>query len=224
MKIDEQLLRRVSDITNKGQSLFVYHPNDQYRSSPLPLRADSYTMWRTQCVSCLVELLGPQHIYTLEFNTKVQPVAASGVALHIWVLTGIGVLYGLHEDIAKGYLSDFSALVSAEVFSDLLTQADYLLQQSYKNPAASLCGAVLEDGLKRMAALRNIAVGASDNLSSVNQKCAQANVYSKLTFKKINVWTEVRNKADHGQFDEFSETDVREMISGVETFLGEHLR
>ena len=50
----------------------------------------------------------------------------------------------LREDIANAYLSNFKALLSAEVFTDLLGQAEYLLKLGYKNPTASLGGAILD--------------------------------------------------------------------------------
>jgi len=144
--------------------------------------------------------------------------------LPAWASVGVGVLYALNEDIANGYLGDFRVMISAEVFTDLLEQAEHLLKHGYKDPTASLSGAVLEDGLRRIAALKGVAVKRSDGLSALNQNCAQAGVYNALMQKRIQVWTEIRNRADHGHFGEYADNDVREMVSGVRGFLSDYLR
>jgi hypothetical protein len=224
MRIEEQTIERTDALIEKGQNLFQYLPNDQYRQHALPISAGVYTMWRSQCLSFLLDLLGPSHVYTQEFQSRAQPSSPVGAVLPIWVSTGLGVIRGLREDLANGYFGDFRTLISAEVFSDLLGQADYLAQRGYKNPAASLCGAVLEDGLRRIALAKGVIVKSSDDLNALSQRCAQAGVYSSLTFKKIKVWIEIRNKADHGQFDQFADVDVTNMLAGVQSFLSDWLR
>ena len=102
--------------------------------------------------------------------------------------------------------------------------AEYLLENGYKNPAASLCGAVLEDGLRKIAIKEGIKVKSSDDLNSLNDKCANGEVYNRLMQKKIKVWIDIRNKADHGQFNEYSEKDVNEMLKGVMDFLSVYLK
>ncbi|MFZ0912084.1 MAG: hypothetical protein WBQ76_13190 [Candidatus Korobacteraceae bacterium] len=223
MQTDAQLLQRTETLIKQGQALFRYHPNDTYKNNPLPLQLAPYTMWRAQCVAFLVDFLGESHTYTQEFGSKVM-AASVDIILPAWVTTGLGVLAAVRDDLSNGYFNNFKALVSAEVFTDLLTQAGYLMEQGYKDPAASLCGAVLENGLKRLALLRGVTVKGSDDLSAVNNKCAQANVYNRLVQKKVQVWNEVRNKADHGQFNEYLDADVREMLFGVQSLLSDCLR
>ena len=102
--------------------------------------------------------------------------------------------------------------------------ADHLHEAGYKDPAASLAGAVLEDGMRNIAKSTGIKVKAKEDLSSLNQKLAQASVYNRLTQKKLQVWTDVRNNADHGHFDEYSTDDVANMIRGIEQFLADYLK
>ena len=65
-----------------------------------------------------------------------------------------GILAAAKEDYIGGLLDDQKTLVCAEVFTDFLQQADYLLREGYKDPAAVIAGAVLEDGLRRLCDLR----------------------------------------------------------------------
>ena len=100
---------------------------------------------------------------------------------------------------------------------------EHLLEHGYKDPAASLCGAVLEQGLRRIATNRGFRVRERDDLSALNRKLASKGVYKRLVQKRLGVWTDVRNAADHGRFTEYSKEDVAEMRQGVSTFLADHL-
>ena len=44
-------------------------------------------------------------------------------------------------------------------------------------------------------------------------------VYNRLRQKQIAVWIDVRNAADHGNFDDFTNSDVVDLIKGVRHLL-----
>ena len=115
-------------------------------------------------------------------------------------------------------------LVSASVFSDFLEMAEHLLDSGYKDPAASLIGAVLEDSLRRMCGNNALPVKSDDNISSLNQKLAQKQVYNPLQQKQIQGWNDIRNNADHGHFDQYKPSGVTDMLKGVRNFLSEYLK
>ena len=48
-------------------------------------------------------------------------------------------------------LSNFMSLAQAEVFADFLDMAEHLLGEGYKDAAAVILGAVLEDTLRKLA-------------------------------------------------------------------------
>ena len=134
---------------------------------------------------------------------------------------GLGILQAALEDVEQGHLETLQQMAVAEVFSDLLDQADHLLQHDYVAPAASLAGAVLENGLRSLAERHDIPVKPRDNLSALNSKLADKKVYTPLRRKQVSTWTEVRDTADHGHFDELTEADVADLIRGVQNFLAE---
>ena len=41
--------------------------------------------------------------------------------------------------------------------------------------------------------------------------------------KRVTFWTEIRNNADHGQWDKVDEAEVDEMCKGVTRFLAEDI-
>lgn len=49
----------------------------------------------------------------------------------------LGVLESAYEDFKSGLLEDTKALITAKVFVDFIEQAEYLLSEGYKLPAAN---------------------------------------------------------------------------------------
>jgi len=222
MPVESQLLQRVDALLSKGQDLFRYHPDDRSKSQTLPISLGAYTAWRTRCLALMTSLPGEAHAYAQEFRGTVQ-LATRGIALQDWVTSGLAGLRALREDISGGYLTNPRTLVCSEVFSEFLDQAEYLLKQNYKDAAASVSGALLENGLRHIATLKGVKVRAGDGLNALSSQCAQAQVYSALIHKSLQVWITIRNSADHGKFDE-SSSSVQEMVSGIRGFLGDYLR
>ena len=48
-------------------------------------------------------------------------------------------------------------------------------------------------------------------------------MYSTLVAKRVSLWAEIRNDADHGEFAKVTQGDVEEMYKGVTDFLLERL-
>lgn len=215
----QQVLARLDALIAKGEAVLATHsPNPPNVIGFPTLGSDEFSEWATQSVAYLKNLFGESHTYTEAFASAVDREGYTGSAKK-----GLGVLRASREDVEGGYLRDVRALVSAEVFSDFLEMAQHLFETGYKDPAAMLTGAVLEDGLRRIAERHEVKAKTRDDLSALNQKCADAGVYNRLVQKRIQVWVDVRNKADHADFDGYTDTDVADMLRGVRDFLGERL-
>jgi len=52
----------------------------------------------------------------------------------------------------------------------------------------------------------------------MNIELAKAGIYNALWQKKITALADLRNKAAHGKWTEFTEKDVEDMIRGVRRF------
>lgn len=163
--------------------------------------------------SFLRHLLGDAHTYSRQFEDRVL-MGRRGDAEG-----GIGILWAVLQDVEGGYLTNFRILISAEIFDDFLDMASHLLEAGNKDPAAMLTGAVLEDGLRQILANHGIDSDRRDGLARLNQKCADANIYNRLVHHQVQVWTEIRNGRDHGNFDQYQLADVADMHKGVTTFL-----
>jgi hypothetical protein len=53
----------------------------------------------------------------------------------------------------------------------------------------------------------------------MNADLAKANVYNMLDQKQITTWLDLRNKAAHGKYSEYTEDQVGLMIQGVINFM-----
>jgi hypothetical protein len=218
MAVDEKVVARLDDLIAKADAVIATHKDPPPGVIGFPtLSSAAFAQWQSQSLSFLVNLLGAGHTYAENFRDQVTQ-GHTGM-----VRKGQGILRGVREDVELGLLRDVRALVAAEVFTDFLDMADHLVDAGYYHPAASLAGAVLENGLRQIAAEHDVKVSSGDDLSSLNNKCASGGVYNRLAQKRLQVWIGVRNHSDHGEFDEYSVEDVREMVRGVGDFLAAQL-
>lgn len=117
-------------------------------------------------------------------------------------------------------------IVSSEVFSDFLEMASYLLTEGYKDAAAVMIGSVLEQNLKQLCQKYSVEVFVTGQGKPVPKKAdvmnadlVKAGVYNKLDQKNITAWLDLRNKAAHGYYDEYTEEQVSLMLQSVSEFI-----
>jgi len=163
--LEKRLSERLDRLISKGDKLVRYEPSDEELErysravkadlfdefDPHPTDAvddSSFIAWRTQALVFLRNILGKDHPYIEEFERHVRDAWKADVK------AGQDLLRVVREDIEDGYLTDIRALVAAEVFTDFLDMAKHLRECGYKDPSAFLAGAVLENGLGRIAHAR----------------------------------------------------------------------
>ena len=178
--------------------------------------------WYIRVRTLLNEILPDDNLYLEAIeDSSSAPFGAVG---YLQLRESAALLSRLREDLADGSLTPLSILVSGEIFSDLLEMAEHLLENGYHIPAASVAGAVLEDGMRSIAARRNVQWEGQSSIALLNKLLLEDRFYSTVKFKQIDTWNTVRNKADHGEFGAFGPKDVREMVDGVKDFLFESLK
>jgi len=173
--------------------------------------------WRAAAIAYLERVLGRDDAYTRQFADAANTYHYEGVT------SGVGILTNLRHDLAHGYLRRMSQLVAAELVADIWEQASVLLNEGYKDAAASIAGAALEVGLRRIALAHNVDVTGIRNLGPLNTALATAGVYSAVRQRQVDAWKELRNAAAHGDYSSYAEADVRTMLTGVQAFLAEFL-
>ncbi len=208
----KSILDRLDSLIGMGERVLATQDDDYSVNLSL------FRQWHTSSLAFLNVTLGPDSVHCREFEQHCKSSWSYEAD------RGVAVLRAAKEDIEGGYLQRVETLVSASVFSDFLDMAEHLLDNAYKDPAASLIGAVLEDGLRRICGNNNITVKSDDNISSLNQRLAQNHIYNPLQQGQNQVWNKLRDYADHGRFDQYKQGDVTDMLKGVRSFLSDYLK
>lgn len=137
-----------------------------------------------------------------------------------------GVVKALRAGLEAGYLQGIAELIHGELFADFLDMASHLLDEGYKDPAAVIAGAALETHLRQLCGKQGIPIDVSTTTGirakkadQMNADLAKASVYGKLDQKNVTAWLDLRNKAAHGKFDEYSKEQVAVMFLGIKEFI-----
>lgn len=217
-EIKEKLLGRIEELLKKAEGVKATHkPNPPNVFGFPTLDEDAFLEWKSNVENLIILTTGKDSVYYQNFINHTKQGHKSHVDF------GVGVLRAIREDLEKGFLASIKDLVVAEVFSDFLDMAEYLLDNGYKDPAASLSGAVLENGLRKIAEKHSIPTKSNDDIGSLNTKIADKGIYNRLIQKQIQAWKAIRDSADHGKFNDYKSEDVKSLLEGIRRFLTENI-
>lgn len=160
------------------------------------------------------------------YARRIEEIRATGDSLGRQMRNLIGVAESLRADLEAGYLLSVAEVIHGDLFGDFLEMARYLLQESFKDPAAVIAGASLEAHLRQLCSRNGISTvtgNASDvrpkKADTLNSDLVGASVYSKLDQKNVTAWLDIRNKAAHGRFGEYSKEQVSLLVAGIQDFI-----
>jgi hypothetical protein len=134
----------------------------------------------------------------------------------------VGLLKALRADYESGLLRTFQELIHGEVFGDFLEMADYLVEEGFKDPAAVMAGGVLEEHLRMLCVKKNLSIvdaAKPKRADRLNAELGHAKAYSKLDQKNVTAWLDLRNKAAHGRYNEYTKEQVALLIQGIRDFV-----
>lgn len=137
-----------------------------------------------------------------------------------------GILRGLRDDFKGGRLDNFEQIVHADVFSDFLEMATHLLSQGYKDAAAVITGATLEEHIRKLCSAHAVSTSKPDGtpkkLDAMNSELAKAGAYSLLDQKSVTTWADLRNNAAHGNYAAYSKEQVALTVQSVRDFMARY--
>lgn len=218
MKLDKKLNTRFQELLREGETIYRKHwPGGELHIWPSGL---VYNEWYTSAKNLIEKTCGKDSSY----YTQIEDLYIKSNGSSFCMPHCIGVLKAAYTDLKAGLLEDTKALITAEVFSDFIEKAEYLLKERYKLPSAVLLRAVLEDGLRNLCKKNGISLPDRPKLDWMNAELTKAGVYNKNKQKQVTAWAGIGNSAAHGRPDEFTDTDVKNMISGVISFNATYLK
>ena len=166
------------------------------------------------------------HFQRFKVATQVQRFSRLRKSHYLHVADMIGIFKAVEHDIKSGLLANFRSLIQAEIFADFLDMAEHLHKGNYKDAAAVLLGAVLEDSLRKIADANGVdtlnSKGKPLTIDPLNAALAKKGV--ALVQKQITSWANLRNDAAHGHFDKYDSAQVQQMLLFVQKFCADFLK
>ena len=217
--MQEKLLIRLEQLENLGKA--VLNTTIRRRSGLDYIDSSKVNGFKAAALSFIERVYGKEHPYYEGFNTSVKVINPSGTK------SGLEILNSIRQEIEGDWLFTVKGLIAAELFADFLEMADHLLEQGYKDPAAVINGSVLEEHLRQLCSANSIPIEIENNkgvlipkkADRLNSDLAKEGVYSKLDQKAVTMWLDLRNKAAHGKYDEYTSEQVTNMYSGITEFM-----
>jgi hypothetical protein len=215
MPTKEAVLKQLDDVLAQHQALRAKSQHDDCsdlgRVAPVQLLA-------SMC-SAIERFAPPGSQYILSMQATLKRY---GEVNAVGIPYIAGLLHALRAAYAAGFLSSIAQLIHADVFADFMEMSEHLLEEGYKDPAAVLVGSVLEEHLRKLCGAQAIPtqVGIKPKKAdALNAELAGTNAYTKLDQKSVTAWLDLRNKAAHGKYSEYTKEQVALMIQGVRDFI-----
>ena len=139
----------------------------------------------------------------------------------------IGIVRALKDDLENDYLQSLEELIHADVFSDYIEMANYLVKEGYKDAAAVIAGSTLESHLRKLCLKNSLSIEYQTKdgklrpkkADLLNSELTKVGVYNKINHKQVTAWLGLRNEAAHGNYNEYEIAEVKLMISGINNFI-----
>jgi hypothetical protein len=218
MKMDNLVKQRFLELTEKAVVVKKSYKNPLTTNSRTFYRLDNekFTEWAINVLNLLQRIFGENSVHYQNFTKHYQ--AFDGLSTGFEVCRGI--FTAAKEDYENGYLFIARSLIKAEVSTDILEQATDLLNAGYKDPACAIAGVALETALKELCARNGISTA---KLDTMNVEICKKGIYNLGMQKQITAWAHWRNKAAHGEWNEYNDANVDDMIKGITRFIAEQL-
>ena len=170
--------------------------------------------WATSAESLIKAVFGKESPHYQEFaSTKSD---CNGRQSSIEALQGI--FMSAKEAYEGGYVFNVELSISGEIFGDFVVLAKQSLAEGYKEVAAVLASAALEDALKRYAKVKGLNVDDAA-MTKVIAAIKSAGLVSGARKSMLDAMPKIRNYAMHAEWDKVTEPDVNSVIGFVEQFL-----
>ncbi len=214
----ELLIQRIEHLITQGQAVLATKKNSQYTGDYVD--SGLQMGFRTASLSFIQNLYGERHPYYTNFNTKINGQGFSVAN------SGLNILHSIKTEIENDWLLSIKQLVTSEIFADFLEMSKHLLDVNYKDAAAVMIGSVLEEHLRQLCNNNSVDPTSLKNgdllpkkADLINADLVKAGVYGILEQKNITAWLDLRNRAAHGKYVEYSKEQVVLMYQGVLNFI-----
>jgi hypothetical protein len=223
--MNQKIQKRLEYLINQGEEISVqsYGNTNGFMNFSQEAK-DLYTQWLVSSKSLLKLICDDKKAIHYELFLSAENKVHSVETPPLILKRLLSILRATFDDMNSGCLTSYKQLIQADVFDSELEQAKHFLDSGYKVASAVTAGVVLETAIKELAKNNEIDIyqegsTKSKKLDALNSELKNANVYNALQHKQILTLAHIRNKAAHGEVEEFNENDVQNMIRDIESFL-----
>lgn len=208
----DELATRVGEILAQREFAFEGDLGGKYYTVDIP----ASHAWATSALGLVQRVFGIESVHAVHLQERYRAFRKYDSEL----AQAAAIFGAAKEDYEGGYLFTIRGLVRAEANQDILVQAAALLDAGHKDPACVVAGVALEQSIKELAARFGVEMAKADRL---NAELCKKGAYNIAKQKQLTAWLDLRNRAAHGEWNSYSAPDVKDLISGVERFVGDFL-
>lgn len=214
MPTNERISSLVASLLEEGEDLLR---KDLERSSyENYAKMEPFAKWLTACRN-LIRLLGESaKVFEEPFLQSAEHSGESRCRVII------GTLRALKDAVDHGLLLTVKELVFAEAFSDLLEQAEELLQKGYVLAAGVICRAVFEEHLRQMCDAHDCMPEGKPTIEPLKVALVKAGVLTKLDAKNVDAIAGEGNHCAHNNQPPLTPSEVQGLVRRVLDFLTRH--
>lgn len=186
-KVDDLINKEIDDLLETGEKILAVALRSS--SSLKGQELANVSSWVTRLGRLIRQLYGTdsQHFQAYSDALKINYFYNIHSNQNAQIAQMQGVIISIKHDAESGLLHNIRALLQADIFADFLEMAEYLLGEGYKDAAAVIIGAVLEDSLRKLCVKHRIATtnpsGKPFTIDPLNAALAKQGVYNRLVQK-----------------------------------------
>lgn len=220
VKTDERLSLRVNQLIQLADDVLRTERKSNGAFATTSVDNEQFISFKNASLSFILNLYSKDHPYYENFAhycLRPDPYETK---------SGRGILISIKEEIEQGWLNTIRGIVSAEIFTNFIEMAEHLYYEGYKDAAAVMIGSVLEEHIRQLCNANGVNTTIEKDGKEIpkktdllNSELVKAKVYNKLDQKNVTAWLDLRNKAAHGNYNEYNNEQVELMLKSVIEFM-----
>ena len=208
--MNDKFLQRFRELQDQSDSI-QFEPN-KYGSLYAPRFV--WLSWATSAESLIKAVFGEESPHYINFANVIKNCRGSELSIK----TLQGIFLSAKEAFEGGYVFSIELSISGDIFGDFVVLAKQSLAEGYKDVAAVLASAALEDALKRYAKVNGLNVDGA-TMAKVISAIKSKGLVSGARKSMLDTMLQIRNYTMHAEWEKVNEPEVNSIIGYVEQFL-----
>jgi len=138
------------------------------------------------------------------------------------ITRGMAVLKAAWTNTSAAEITEMEPRIRPDASDDYLEQAETYFNLGRPQSAAILAGDVLEETLRKLCRVNHVPLVSRLTAKDMNFELAKRGVYGLEVAECLAQLTEIWDKANCGQWSDFSKNDVQNMLGQVRDFVASH--